>query len=84
MEAVLVRADRRSAGCADPAFVVESGPPGDDLAPVLPPGGCSSSRHAEHDLAVSRPPQVSVKLGPATDRNGLTSHFAKSAPEPLI
>lgn len=50
MESVLVRADGRSAGGTDPAVPVGDRVPGPDLAPVLPPGRCSSSRHAQHSL----------------------------------
>lgn len=50
MESELVRADGRSAGGTDPTVPVRDRVPGPDLAPVLPPGRCSSSRHAQHCL----------------------------------
>lgn len=54
MEAVLVRADGRSAGSTDPSIAVGNRPPGADLSPALLPRDCSSSRHEEQSLTAGR------------------------------
>ncbi len=50
MATVLVGADGRSAGGADSSVSLGDRVPGPDFEPALPPGRCSSSRHAEHSL----------------------------------
>lgn len=54
MEAVLVRADGRSAGSTDTSIAVGNSPPGADLSPALLPRRSSSSRHGERSLTASR------------------------------
>jgi hypothetical protein len=74
MNSVLVRADRRSAGGTDPTVPVGDRVPGPDLAPVLPPGRCSSSRHARHSL----PQRVAQHSDPAKlepEPTGSRGHF---------
>ncbi|MFD0403755.1 ISL3 family transposase [Kitasatospora sp. NPDC127116] len=51
VEAVLVRADRRSTVGTLSPIAVGHRLPAPDLPPMLPSGPCSSSRHAEHDLS---------------------------------
>lgn len=72
MEAILVRTDGRSADGADASIAVGNRVPAPDLSPMLPPGRCSSSRHAEHSRAQrSAQRSLRTRLRPTTDRNRL-------------
>lgn len=85
MEAVLIRADRRSAGGTDSSIAVGNRVPGPDLPPVLSPSRCSSSRHAgilPHSESLGM--AIRAGLRSSTGRNCLGEPFAKSVPEPWI